>query len=139
MSGPTTDQINGFNSMFSTLNSQRGLAAQYNSSSENAPQILQGLRNHLNQLNKSEGTYNQEYLDRKQTLAPPTFFEKMGVRTLQDWVLLAFFSAYALLALVFCMFITRSVTTNRLAVMGVVAILEITVGLMIAMIIVKMA
>ena len=139
MSVTTADQVNEFNSMFSTLNSQRRLAAQYNSSSQNAPQVLQSLRNHLNQLNKSEDTYNQEYLDRKQTLAPPTYFEKMGIRTLQDWVLLGFFSAYAVLAVVFNMYITRYAGSGRLAAIGIVAVLEVTFGLILAMIIVKIA
>jgi hypothetical protein len=135
----TPDQINQFNSMFSTLNSQRALAELYGRSSQNAPEVLQGLRNHLNQLNKSEETYNQEYLDRKQTLVPPTFFEKMGVRTLQDWVLLGFFTAYTILAIVFALYITQFADSSRPTALAVVAIMAVSIGMMIATIIVRMA
>ena len=135
----TPNQINQFNSMFSTLNSQRALAELYGKSSQNAPEVLQSLRNHLNQLNKSEETYNQEYLDRKKILVPPTFFEKMGVRTLQDWVLLGFFTAYTILAIVFTLFITQFAGSSRPTALAVVTVMAVAVGMMIATIIVRMA
>ena len=93
----------------------------------------------MNQLNKSEETYNQEYLDRKQTLVPPTFFEKMGVRTLQDWVLLGFFTAYTILAIVFALYITQFAGSSRPTALAVVAIMAVSIGMMIATIIVRMA
>jgi membrane-bound ClpP family serine protease len=139
MAAPTSDQINKFNTMFSILKNQRSRAELYSGSMQNAPQALQGLRNHLNQLNKSEETYNQEYLDRKKIVVPPTFFEKIGIRTLQDWVLLGFFTSYGILALVFSLYITRFAGENRLPVLGVVGVLAIVLGLIIAMIIIRMA
>ena len=139
MSNATPQQINDINRMQTTLKSQRSLAALYGSSMQNAPQALQGLRNHLNQLNKSEETFNQEYLDRKKVAVPPTFFEKLGIRTLQDWVLLGFFTSYAILALVVSLYITRFAGENRLPVLAVVAVLAVTLGMIIATIIVRMA
>jgi len=61
----------------------------------------------LESLKTEADTLNQEYLDRSQGKSP-TFLQKYGISTQQDWILLFFFSAYGFACLLFIIFILKN-------------------------------
>jgi hypothetical protein len=93
-----------------------------------APQItklvdtLKSIRKQIDAKDDVINTFNQELLDRNSIKKPFTFWILRGVSTLQDWVLLAFFSVYALI----CFFILILAVQSENALYNAVVILLVS-------------
>lgn len=59
------------------------------------------LRGKLASVNMASDTYEREFQDRTATGSTRTFFQRNGINTFQDWLLIMFYVAYAVLSLGF--------------------------------------
>jgi hypothetical protein len=85
-----------YTNRYSTLASNSGGAnSQMNSLQNN----VLALKAKLSNLKKVSDTYDREYMDRMTDKPLGGFWRSRGVSTLQDWVLLIFFTLYALICL----------------------------------------
>jgi hypothetical protein len=92
-----------FDNKYSTQVSNGGSLTIQSSNLDN--QVLT-LKAKLAKAKKISDTYDREYLDRMASSPSSSFWRSRGVSTLQDWVLLIFFSLYSFIAigLVFIVF-----------------------------------
>lgn len=85
-----------YTNRYSRLESNSGGAnSQMNSLQNNVVALKAKLAN----LKKVSDTYDREYMDRMMDKPLGGFWRSRGVSTLQDWVLLIFFTLYALISL----------------------------------------
>ena len=71
----------------------------------------------LNELNRVEGTYDRDYLDRRVSPPAKSFFGKMGLSTTQDWALAFFFFAFlTMTAVILVLLLLHSTQKLRLGV-----------------------
>jgi hypothetical protein len=82
-----------------TLNLQNsvGLMKQ----NEDMERQVAELRGKLASVNMASDTYEREFQDRTAAGTTRTFFQRNGINTFQDWLLLMFYVAYAILSLGF--------------------------------------
>jgi hypothetical protein len=59
------------------------------------------LRGKLASVNMVSDTYEREFLDRTSLGSTRTIFQRIGITTFQDWLLIMFYIAYAILSLGF--------------------------------------
>lgn len=92
-----------FDNKYSTQVSNGGSLTIQSSNLDN--QVLT-LKAKLAKAKKISDTYDREYLDRMASSSSSNFWRSRGVSTLQDWVLLIFFSLYSfiVIGLVFIVF-----------------------------------
>jgi regulator of replication initiation timing len=74
-------------------------------------------------LQSVEGTFNREFLDRSAGRGKQTFFQKHGITTLQDWILLLFFISYGVICI--CMF-AYTVYASKTKIFGGLMVLVIS-------------
>lgn len=55
-------------------------------------------------LHKSANAYNREFQDRLDSPPPKGLFERIGLRTIQDWVLFLFYTSLACVVLLFMIY-----------------------------------
>ena len=71
----------------------------------------------LNELNRVEGTYDRDYLDRRVTGPVKSFFGKMGLSSTQDWALAFFFAAFiTMVAVILILLLINSTQKLRLGI-----------------------
>ena len=88
--------MDAYTNTYLTLSSSQGI---YKPQMEKLHDTLHSLEKQNDAKDDVINTFNQELLDRNAVKKPFTFWMLRGVSTLQDWVLLAFFSMYALICL----------------------------------------
>lgn len=88
--------VGAYKDTYLTLNSSQGAYAPQMSKLQDT---LHSLQKQIDAKDDVINTFNQELLDRNAIKKPFTFWNLRGVSTLQDWVLLSFFSVYALISL----------------------------------------
>jgi len=94
------------------------------------------LRAKLASVNMASDTYDREFLDRTSIASPRTFFQRIGITTFQDWMILMFYVAYAILSLGFIVAAVLASQQKTLA--GISSlILSIMVGMLITGIILR--
>jgi hypothetical protein len=102
---------------------------------------LQAMYNRLKQKYDTKqdtiDTYDREYLDRRSSEQPYTFWRLRGVSTLQDWVLLVFFIIYGLIC--FSILMLTLTSPYPLYLFSVVLLTSLTIGIMIVATIVRFA
>jgi hypothetical protein len=124
---------NTFNNQYSTQVSNGGALSSQSSELDN--EVLR-LKGKLAKLKRVSDTYDREYLDRMENKGG--FWRRRGISTLQDWVLLFFFSLYAIIVLGL---IAMVIMSSRSPVFGVliVAGMGLVIGTMIVALIVRFA
>ena len=85
----------------------------------NVTELLNGqikdLNGQISQLDGKEETYNQYYLNAKENPKKHGLFEKIGLRTVQDWVLAYFFFSYVVLAFLLTVIVAKYATNKGVA------------------------
>jgi len=79
-----------------TLGSSQGI---YTGQKQKLQNSLDAIQKQIDLKGDTIATYNREYIDRKTAETPFTFWRLRGISTLQDWVLLIFFSMYGIICL----------------------------------------
>lgn len=79
-----------------TLESSQGI---YTEQKQKLQDSLDAIQKQIDLKGDTIATYNREYIDRKTAETPFTFWRLRGISTLQDWVLLIFFSIYGIICL----------------------------------------
>jgi len=123
-----------FNNEYSTQISNTGsLSTQ---SSDLDDQVLT-LKAKLAKAKKISDTYDREYLDRM-AFSSSSFLRSRGISTLQDWVLLIFFSLYTIIAIGLTVIVFM---TSKSPLFGtiIMASMGLAVGTMIVALIVRFA
>jgi Flp pilus assembly protein TadB len=89
-----TSLLIGLPNQYSMYSSQSLSTGSYSKESANLQEQIQDLNLKIQDLDRQEETYDREFLDRKNN--PPTvgLFNKMGLRTTEDWVIAYFFFSY---------------------------------------------
>jgi hypothetical protein len=94
------------------------------------------LRAKLASVNMASDTYDREFTDRTSIAAPRTFFQRIGITTFQDWMILMFYISYAILSLGFI--VAAILASQQKALAGISSlVLSIMVGMLITGIILR--
>lgn len=104
-----TSQVNGALELLQSANDTftNTYSTQVSNSASSDEQVkslqasVKTLKAKLANIKKVSDTYDREYLDRVSVTPIGGFWRTRGVSTLQDWVLLIFFSIYGILSLGF--------------------------------------
>ena len=126
--------MGAYTNTYLTLKSSQGIYAPQ------MPKLQDTLHSIQKQIDSKDdviNTFNQELLDRNAVKKPFTFWILRGVSTLQDWVLLAFFSVYALISLFICMLALQAENGVVLALMFLLS--SFCIGVVIVGVIVRFA
>ena len=129
-----TSVKSSFDNKYSTQVSNSGSLTSQSSDLDN--QVLT-LKAKLAKAKKISDTYDREYLDRMVS-SSSSFWRYRGVSTLQDWVLLIFFSLYTIIAIglvIIVFMMSRSPLFGTLITAG----MGLAVGTMIVALIVRFA
>ena len=77
----------------------------------------------INEINRIEETYDQEYLDRKTNPPRKGVFASLGLRNTQDWVLAMFYFFYGIFTLIFTLYAIRFSVKKTWAALFIVSIM----------------
>jgi len=98
----TTDMLNNTaTSLYQQASLQSSNYAGIAKQNEDMQGQVTQLRAKLASINMASDTYEREFLDRTATGSTLTFFQRNGINTFQDWLLVMFYLAYAVLSLGF--------------------------------------
>lgn len=94
------------------------------------------LKAKLASVNMASDTYDREFMDRTSIASPRTFFQRVGITTFQDWIVLMFYVSYAILSLGFI--VAAVAASQQKALAGISSlILSIIIGMLITGIILR--
>jgi hypothetical protein len=94
------------------------------------------LKAKLASVNMASDTYDREFLDRTSIASPRTIFQRIGITTFQDWMILMFYVGYAILSLGFI--VAAIIASQQKALAGISSlVLSIMVGMLITGIILR--
>lgn len=75
----------------------------------------------IRELNRQEDLLNKQFLDARKTATPTGFFVRLGLSSMQDWTLAAFFFTFGLFGMILTVFLaSNSIYWGRVAIFGVV-------------------
>jgi hypothetical protein len=75
----------------------------------------------LRELSRQEETLNKQFLDARKNVAPAGVFARLGLSTMQDWVLAAFFFTFGLFGIILTMFLaSNSLFAGRVVLFGII-------------------
>lgn len=90
---------------------------------------VESLNAKLANIKKTGDTYDREFLDRSAGRTNHSAMRRMGISTLQDWLFLIFFLAYAIISI--CIFLyTLSASNYNLFSSGAVLVVSVIIGIM---------
>jgi hypothetical protein len=83
----------------------------------------------LRELNRQEETLNKQFLDARKNVAPAGIFARLGLSTMQDWALAAFFFMFGLFGLILTGFLaSASIYWGRVAIFGIILTILLMAG-----------
>jgi hypothetical protein len=89
---------------------------------ESLNQQIINLNGQISQLDGKEEMYNQYYLNAKENPKSSGLFSRLGLRTIQDWVLAYFFFSYVVFAFLLILTVTKYALNKGVAALTIFSI-----------------
>ena len=132
-----TDMLNNTaTNLYQQYTLQVSNSAALTKQNEDIQSEVANLKAKLASVNMASDTYDREFLDRTSVAAPRTFFQRIGITTFEDWMILMFYVSYAILSLGFI--VAAVIASQQKTLAGISSlILSIMVGMLITGIILR--